>query len=154
MGCFCKILLIAKYFAISEMYRICLCTNGVAPRVPYPLEVSEVRWWFCWWRNLSDATSLMAKYTLIAKFGLLLLNFADDFTDGVTSLEFCNYFANGEIYANSEVWHSAPELRWWRNLTGTLPNISLMAQISLIAKSCKLGKFLSLLAFSCTKRVE
>ena len=30
-------------FAISEMYRICLCTNGVAPRVPYPLEVPEVR---------------------------------------------------------------------------------------------------------------
>ena len=43
MGCFCKILLIAKYFAISEMYRICLCTNGVAPRVPYPLEIPEVR---------------------------------------------------------------------------------------------------------------
>ena len=43
MGCFCKILLIAKYFAISEMQRICLCTKGAAPRVPYPLEVSEVR---------------------------------------------------------------------------------------------------------------
>jgi len=43
MGCFCRISLIAKYFAISEMYRICLCTIGVAPRVPYPLEVSEVR---------------------------------------------------------------------------------------------------------------
>jgi len=43
MGYFCKISLIAKYFAISEMYRICLCTNGVAPRVPYPLEVPEVR---------------------------------------------------------------------------------------------------------------
>ena len=84
MGYFCKISLMAKYFAISEMYRICLYTNGVVPRVPYPLEVPEVRWW----RNLSDATSLMAKYTLIAKFGLLLLNFAD----GETSLEFCQLF--------------------------------------------------------------
>jgi len=43
MGYFCQISLIAKYFAISEMYRICLYTNGVAPRVPYPLEVPEVR---------------------------------------------------------------------------------------------------------------
>jgi len=38
MGHFCEISLIAKYFAINEMYKICLCTNGVAPRVPYPLE--------------------------------------------------------------------------------------------------------------------
>ena len=43
MGHFCEISLIAKYFAISEMYRICLCTNGAAPHVPYPLEVSKVR---------------------------------------------------------------------------------------------------------------
>jgi len=44
MGHFCEISLIAKYFAISEMYKIYLCTNGVAPRVPYPLEFPEVRW--------------------------------------------------------------------------------------------------------------
>ena len=99
VGYFCQILLIAKYFAISEMYRICLCTNGVAPHVPYPLEFPEVRWWLRWWRNLSDATSLMAKYTLIAKFGLLLLNFAD----GEISLKFCQLFANGENLANSEI---------------------------------------------------
>ena len=29
--------LIAKYFAISEMLEICFCTNGVAPRGPYPV---------------------------------------------------------------------------------------------------------------------
>ena len=43
MGYFCETSLIAKYFAISEMYRISLCTNEVAPRVPYPLECPEVR---------------------------------------------------------------------------------------------------------------
>jgi len=95
MGYFGEISLIAKYFSISEMYRICLCTNGVAPCVPYPLEFPEVRWWW----NLSDATSLMAKYSLIAKFGLLLLNFAD----GETSLELCQLFANGENLANREI---------------------------------------------------
>jgi len=40
---FYEISLIAKYFAISEMYRICLCTNEVVPRVPYPLDCPEVR---------------------------------------------------------------------------------------------------------------
>ena len=43
MGHFCEISLIDKYFAISEMHKICLCTNGVAPCVPYPLEFPEVR---------------------------------------------------------------------------------------------------------------
>ena len=38
MGHFCEISLIAKYFAISEMLKICLCTNEVAPRGPYPLD--------------------------------------------------------------------------------------------------------------------
>jgi len=38
MGHFCEISLIAKYFAISEMLKICLCTNEVAPCGPYPLE--------------------------------------------------------------------------------------------------------------------
>ena len=90
-------------FANSEMYKICLCTNGVTPRVPYPLEVLEVRWWLRWWRNPSDVTSLIAKYTLIAKFGLLLLNFADNFVDGEISLEFCQLFANGADFANSEI---------------------------------------------------
>ena len=95
MGHFCEISLIAKYFAISEMHKICLCTNGVAPCVPYPLEFPEVRWW----RNLSDATSLMAKYSLIVRLGLLLLNFADS----ETSLELCQHFANGENLANGEI---------------------------------------------------
>ena len=93
MGHLCEISLIAKYFAISEMYKIILCTNGVAPCVPYPIEFPEVRWWLRWWRNLSDASSLLAKYSLIAKFGLLLLNFAD----GETSLELCQNLANGKI---------------------------------------------------------
>jgi len=87
----------------NEMYKICLCTNEVAPRVPYPLEFSEVCWWLRWWRNLSDATKLMAKYSLIAKFGLLLLNVTDNFTDGETSLELCQHFANGENLANGEI---------------------------------------------------
>ena len=43
MGHFCEISLTAKYFAISEMYKICLRTNGVGPRVPYPLEFPKVR---------------------------------------------------------------------------------------------------------------
>jgi len=42
-----------------------------------------------------DATSLVAKYSLIVKFGILLLNFADNFADGETSLELCQHFANG-----------------------------------------------------------
>ena len=41
----------------------------------------------------------MAKYSLIAKFDLLLLNFAG----GETSLEFGHHFANGENLANSEM---------------------------------------------------
>jgi hypothetical protein len=43
MGQVCVISLIAKYFAISETHEICFCTNGVAPRVPYPLELPEIR---------------------------------------------------------------------------------------------------------------
>jgi len=38
-----EIALIAKYLAIREMYEICLYTNGVSPRVPYPLDFPEVR---------------------------------------------------------------------------------------------------------------
>jgi len=37
MGCLCEISLIVKYFAISEMQEILFCSNGVAPRGPYPV---------------------------------------------------------------------------------------------------------------------
>jgi len=43
MGQVCTTSLIAKYFAISEVHKICLCTNEFAPRVPYPLELPELR---------------------------------------------------------------------------------------------------------------